>query len=395
MTRCALPWLLLFGTVPLACGFDRQLLGVAEGSAGSAGSAGNAGAAGSGGEPTTVSVGQYAACATRAGNLYCWGNLDHGSDATTGGAVLSTPQPLGTTQGWARVELGDRFACAQRSSALYCWGNSELGQLGLGDLVARTTPELVGGLAAVASFDVGYSHACAVTTDGALYCWGDNVWGRLGLGPDRTETPLPSPQRVGDANDWMQVAAGQYHTCGLRQPGTLYCWGINSSGNLGQGTASDTPVPSPLQVGVRSDWVELSAGQGDTCARSAAGEVWCWGSWGETPVSVLSPTQIVLEAPAVALSTEVFHRCVLAGDGRAWCWGRNIEGQLGLGDLEPRAAPTLLPLSVRSLSVGRFSTCLVDVDGQPRCAGENSSGQLGLGDVERRSTFTPVLLPAP
>src|SRR5262249_35222768 len=149
-----------------------------------------------------------------------------------------------------------------------------------------------------------WSHACAIGADHTLWCWGDNDEGQLGIGdaePISSPGPAhPYPTQVGSEHDWLSVACGQGHTCGIRSPGELWCWGRNSEFELAlphSATQAVLHVRAPARVGSDSDWLQLSAGQGTTCGlrRNESGTtLWCWGEdiARMTEAVFATPTQI-------------------------------------------------------------------------------------------------------
>jgi alpha-tubulin suppressor-like RCC1 family protein len=148
------------------------------------------------------------------------------------------------------------------------------------------------------------------------------------------------------------VAAGQNHTCALKQDRTVWCWGSNtgSASNDGfpLGIDGATLLDSPTRVGTGNDWT--------------------------------------------VIRTNTFHSCALNRTEELYCWGRNLEGQLGLGDEALRSSPTRAAAGVLAVSVGRFTTCEITDAAEVRCAGTNDQAQLGTGDYTRRSEFTVVTI---
>jgi len=305
--------------------------------------------------------------------------------------VLS-PTPLEPQNGWDEVSTGEQHACGLRGGVVWCWGNGSLGQLGR-DTSGPTGPTAVTALPAAAmAVTVGYNHSCAILSDQSLWCWGSNSHSQLAR-PGEPGAFEPNPVAVNDNHDWTSVTAGQYHTCGLRQPGTLWCWGLTGNGRAGFGeTPPATWLAVPSQVGSSSDWVKIDLGQEDGCGVHANGTLDCWGTWNDSAV-MLEPTPIGTEIDWLSVSTDVFARCALHRDGHLACWGRNEEGQLGTGNTTDVTAPLSVATerTFQAVSVGRFATCVLDTAGAVLCTGENRSGQLGLGDTQRRSAFAQVI----
>lgn len=242
---------------------------------------------------------------------------------------------------WKQVSAGDRHTCGIRTSGrLYCWGSDEFGQLGDGGTdTSQPTPVEVAGGGKWVQVSTGYLHTCAVRSTGALYCWGVDSSGQLGDGSAST-TPVGAPQLVaGAVTDWRSVSAGESHTCALRKVGRLYCWGTDLNGQLGTGAArQDRAVPTQI-AGRRTDWKQLSAGPHHTCALRTAGRAFCWGFNGGGQLGTGSTTGISGTPTEVAggrtdwaaLEAGSSHTCALRTSGRLFCWGDDSFGQLGDG----------------------------------------------------------------
>jgi alpha-tubulin suppressor-like RCC1 family protein len=387
MLRLAMALLLV------SCGFDRVVLDQA---ATDSVNKNDAGAPGAGGSVTVlsseISAGWSQVCTINQGTAVCWG--DYGWDESNGTSshLQLSPLRMDSHAGYDSVAVGRHHACARRSTAVDCWGLNDKGQLGLGDEVERSAPALVASLEAISQVGVGYTHSCAISTTGQLWCWGSNDWGELGLSAFGTSNYAVLPQRIGNFADWQLVAGAQLHTCALRSPGSLWCWGVNDDGRLGLGWISNTPITDPTQVGTATDWLLLDGGQNDTCGIRRDGSLWCWGTGGFDNRQVLAPEQITSDFDWVSVSIDAFDRCAIKRDQSLWCWGRNVEGQLGLGDTTDRNQPTRVPnpAKCKAVSVGRFFVCAIDSDAGIWCAGDNAAGVLGQGDQIRRNTMTQV-----
>lgn len=186
-----------------------------------------------------------------------------------------------------------------------------------------------------ADLAAGGEHNCGVKDNGSLWCWGSNRYGQLAT-TDRYETlvPTPSPLRVGTATDWISVDAGYAHTCGVRSSGSLWCWGANSAGQSG---SVDTSSPALVPVKVGGDvWASVSAGRLTTCGLRIDKSLWCWGSSakGELGKSVLESSSAVPVQFGTAswadVSVGAEHVCGVAVNTHLYCWGSNYKGQLGV-----------------------------------------------------------------
>jgi alpha-tubulin suppressor-like RCC1 family protein len=190
----------------------------------------------------------------------------------------------------------------------------------------------------------GLAQTCGTRTSGTLWCWGANGSGQLGLGDFVYRS---SPTQAGAATDWKTVATGSYHTCGVRASGALWCWGYNTDGQVGNG-ASSNGVSSPVRVGTTTDWRTASAGGYHTCGVRTSGTLWCWGNDLSGQVGDGAPTNDKVVPTQVGAATEWksvelggYHTCGVRTSGTLWCWGSNGNGQLGIGmSVGSRTSPT-------------------------------------------------------
>ena len=253
---------------------------------------------------------------------------------------------------------------------------------------SRTTPVRVAGAADFLALATGAGHTCGVREDGTAACWGWNLFGQLGTGTsgDIRNTPVP----VAGLTNVRAIAAGNEHTCALHQDSTASCWGKNDFGQVGDGTAGAQAFrPTAARVPGLTGVVALAAGGYTSCALMQGGGVRCWGlnSFGQVGDGTLgsgqnrsTPTAVVGLANATAISVGSSHTCAVRATGTVACWGLNGFGQLGDGTSENRASPTALSgqVTVAAVSAGGGHTCVIG-SGRARCVGANNSGQLGAG----------------
>jgi len=251
---------------------------------------------------------------------------------------------------------------------------------------------------AVSAGDV---HTCGITTDGTGYCWGTNSDGQLG---DGTAGDRPTPIRVAGHISLMMVDAGFRHTCALSTVGVAYCWGHNAEGELGDGTTFDRPTPTAVAVPAGFLFTSVSASNTHTCgvgggtAGTTAGAVYCWGhnSVGQlgdaTTTERLTPVPVAGGVTFATVSTGYLHTCGVGTDGAVYCWGYNFDGQLGDGTTTDRSSPTpvLGGLAFTAVRAGYLHTCGITIGGAVYCWGDNRSGQLGDGTTINQTSPVAV-----
>lgn len=253
-----------------------------------------------------------------------------------------------------RAVSGILHGCAWRLHGdVFCWGANMKGQLGDGTTAGHSTPRLVPGLSDAVKVVVGAGapdltgHTCALDGAGVVYCFGANSTGQLG---DGTTLDRPTPATVGDLPPVVSLSSGAQHTCALTGSGDVYCWGRNSGGQLGDGTLIDRPSPTrTLNV---SDAIDIAAGSFHSCALLRNGTVLCWGpnAYGEigddSSLASPIPSAVVGIEDAIEVAAGSFHSCARHANGEISCWGSDQYGELGNGAI---LAESRKPLPVQGL----------------------------------------------
>jgi len=281
-------------------------------------------------------------------------------------------------------------------------------------MIAAVAPSVQAAGLKVSAISAGLGFTCARSSDGAAWCWGDNSVGELG---DGTTTGRLHPVRVIDGTgaglaEVRDISAGSGQSCARTADGAAWCWGINSYGQLGDGTYSNSSHAvrvidtsgAPLG-GV----IAISAGANFSCALATGGVAWCWGDdyigqLGDG-TSTASPRAVRvtlvgggLLAGATAISAGGSQACVRTSSGTALCWGYNNHGQLGDGTTTDRHGAVQVtkkggsPLTrVTAISAGTgYYTCARTSDGAAWCWGDDRDGELGDGGRTDRHSAVRV-----
>jgi alpha-tubulin suppressor-like RCC1 family protein len=350
----------------------------------------------------SVDAGYDHTCAvTTAGTVKCWGSNDLagqlGDGTTTNRWNPVTVVGIGNA---TAVTAGATHSCALLAGGtVRCWGSNDRGQLGNGTTTTSGVPVTVAGISTATALTSGPLHTCALLADGGVSCWGDNFSGQLGDGNTATSSTIPV--RVTQLTGATGVAAGLSHTCAVRSGGTVSCWGRNGSGQLGDGTTTDSPTP--VTVAGVAGAVRITAtgadpvlpGSSTSCAVLTTGDVRCWGgnAFGQvgdgTTANAPTPAAVAGVAGAASVTTDFGRTCAVVAGGAVSCWGLNDAGQLGDGTATssptPRSAAVTGAVTVTG---GRSHSCALLADGRVRCWGGNGSGQ--LGDGSNAPSTTPV-----
>ena len=297
------------------------------------------------------------------------------------------------------LEAGDYHTCSITSAGgVQCWGNNQSGRLGDVTAINRTTAVPVSGLGSgMLSVASGEAHTCAVNATGGVLCWGAGGSGQLGNGS--TSNSLTPLSVTGLSSGVAAVAAGGVHNCSLDTSGAVKCWGYNGSGQLGD--VSNTTRLTPVAVnGLASGVAAIAGGYQHTCALMVSGAVKCWGRNVEgqlgdgTTTNRNVPVDVTgLASGVTAIAAGDSHTCALLSTGAMMCWGRNTEGAVGDSTTTNRTTPVLvsgLGSGVVKIAAGAYHSCAVMTGGSVQCWGANTSGQLGDGTTTNRTLAAVV-----
>lgn len=237
-----------------------------------------------------------------------------------------------------------------------------------------------------ATVDAGYLYTCGTRSNATLWCWGWNASGQLG---DGTVLRKTRPHRIGTDANWASVAASSSnHTCGTRTDHTAWCWGYNYYGEVGDGT--NITRLSPVQVGTSSAWQSVDTGDNYTCGTRSNKTAWCWGynyfgQFGDgTTDSRRVPGRVAGSTSWDSIAVGRVNTCGVAIDATLWCWG-SVLGYV--------------PAQVGSDAGWAMATqdethkCATRLSGSLWCWGYNRNGQVGDGTRTDRSEPTRISVP--
>ena len=345
-----------------------------------------------------IAAGVEHTCALVAtGRVACWGGNFKGQLGDGAKEDRASPRALRDLDDVVEIAAGTWHTCARRRGGrVSCWGDGTYGQLGDGTTVERRLPADVSGLDDAIQLSAGGDHTCALRRGGTVVCWGRNVHGEIakaraagGNVPSPVDADVTAVAEVraggrftcarlvsGEITCWSAatasgeqlpactplstrppiehasgLAAGDLHACAI-VAGSAQCWGDDRAEQVGT-SAQSTREPCTVGERIASDVVELAAGTSHSCARTASGQVACWGSnqrgqlgGGTKHRSTGQPTPVPSLPDAVSLAASHDHTCAIRRNGEVWCWGSNQRGELGDGGSEPAVGE---PVRVRGL----------------------------------------------
>jgi alpha-tubulin suppressor-like RCC1 family protein len=333
------------------------------------------------------------------GSVVAWGGNAFGElgDGTT--ASHLTAAPVLDLTGVQELGGGRNFGLALKTDGtVWSWGVNDSGQLGDASLTNRTRPVAVSfavPVPQIAEVTAGHYHSLAVDTVGNAWAWGRNNNGQLG---DGTTLKRTRPVRVGSLTSVHFLAGGRDHSLALKNDGTVWAWGSNAFGQLGDGTT--TRRLSPVQVlGLTRPVIQIAAGREHSLALEDDGTVWAWGSnvYGQLGDGTKTNRTRAVRVTGLSGVTDVeagaHHSLALRATGTVASWGRNYRGEIGDGTTTNRTLPITVPgiAGVTSIAAGRDHNVVVLSDGTMRSWGFNTSGELGDGSTTTRRSPVTVL----
>jgi len=333
-------------------------------------------------------------------SVWTWGNNMSGQLGNNSSSSSATPVQVVSTYGTGHqygiiaVAAGNAHSVALGAGGnVLTWGENSFGQLGTGNNDGSGIPVVVadsdgtGILNKVTAIAAGREHTLALKSDGTVLAWGKNDQGQLGLDPTATAASN-LPVQVAGLTSIIGIASAGAHSLALKSDGTVWTWGGNGSGQLGDNTL--TARYNPAQVkgssgsGVLSGVIKLAAGRGHSLALLDDGTVWAWGNNG-TGQTALIPVKVSGLGYVTSISAGEMRSFAIAGTTR-YGWGANEYGQVGDGTTSDRLTPSAISGldGAATIVAGRYHSAAVTADGKVWTWGHNNFGQLGDGTATDR-----------
>lgn len=290
-----------------------------------------------------VAAGENHTCTLRTdGSVACWGANNRGQLGLGGGEDRGAPQVVAGLASIRSLAAGFQHTCVVLGTgSVWCWGLNSQGQLGNDGIDNEVRPVQTLDVSSAVRVAAGQSHSCAALSTGRVRCWGANVRGQLGDGTTQRRTRAVLVEDVLSAR---AVVTGSQHSCALLMDGTVRCWGSNEHGQVGDG-GPENRLRGTRVSGLNNVVAIASAASAThTCALRDDGSVWCWGQnqfgqIGDGSDTVRTTPVRIPELEATAISANVANSCAVTGVRGLVCWGDNTSGQLGIGTTTPSRRP--------------------------------------------------------
>jgi len=341
-----------------------------------------------------------------------WGVGDNGNGELGDDTTDDRSSPVQTICGgsnWVEINCGYyNIAGLKDDGTLWTWGQNNDGGLGDNTTEDKSSPvQTICGGTDWKTMVVGtyYEHCAAIKTDGTLWLWGRNQDGEIG---DETTVDKSSPvQTICGGTDWKQVASGGNHTAAIKNNGTLWTWGENGggegddSGQLGDNTSVSKSSPVQTVCG-GTDWKSVSCGERFIAAIKDNGTLWTWGEnadgqlGDETTDNKSSPVQTICGGNDwKQISCGDNHMIAIKNDGTCWTWGKNNYGQLGDETTDDKSSPVqtvTYGTDWKQVDGGQDHSAAIKNDGTCWVWGDNGSGRLGVDDYDDRSSPVQTIM---
>ena len=320
--------------------------------------------------------------------LWLWGSGSYGKLGQNSETSYSSPVQVGSGTTWNNIGAANHYfdsthtLATKTDGTLWSWGRNSYGQLGQNNTVNRSSPIQVGTGTNWNRVAVGPLHSLATKTDGTLWSWGVTNDGRLGDGIG-SGSYKSSPVQVGSGTTWNLILASEKNGLATKTDGTLWSWGHNGSGQIGNFNTTTQTTPQLIDGSV---WSSIALGGAHCLAvRSTDNTLYAWGNndtgqLGRNNVSNVSNLSQVAGTTWSKVAAAQNHSFAIKTDGTLWAWGMNAYGQLGINNTIYRSSPVQVGTNTNwsEISTGQTHAIAIKTDGTLWSWGDGSNGKRGL-----------------
>ena len=322
------------------------------------------------------------------GSIWAWGKNSSGQYGNGTTSIKRSPVKVDSSNQWKRISASHSHVLAIKlDGSLWAWGDNEFGQLGLGDNSDRLVPARIGTRNDWVKVFAGFERSFALTSDGKLWCWGNNSWGALG---DGSVANRKIPSKLDSTILFDTVAAGSFHTIAITKSHKMYAWGRNNYSQIGDpALVNQFTISLPQKIGSDSTWAMVATGWYHSVALRSDGTVWTWGrnEEGELGDSSLvtqraSPGRMgSLNSWRSISAPPISYTLAQKADGSVWGWGRNYSGAFGFQADIIKYRPYQIGSATdwKFAKAGSSTNFFLNNSGNLFSCGTNSTGALGQG----------------
>jgi alpha-tubulin suppressor-like RCC1 family protein len=302
-------------------------------------------------------------------SLWWFKHFASGLDNQLTPATFEHPKLISSNKDWSSISAGIwHFYALKKDGTLWTMGKNIYGTIGDGTFSDKPTLTQIGNSNDWKIISTNYNHTLAIKTNGSLWCWGNNSSYQLSNVVAQYSS-MSTPIQIGTDLDWKIICAGSSSSFAIKQDGTLWAWGFNGYGQLGDGTIANKQFPTKIG---NSLWKKISSNGNTTFAIKNDGTLWAWGKntigqfGNNTTLSSNSPLQIGTFNTWKEIDSDGEYAIALKTDNSLWAWGKNNYGKIGDNSTVTKKIPTQIASATgwRYTSTCQYHSTAIDSNGK-------------------------------